>query len=281
MLTYQLQNRVLKLLKETKRLSFPNILTLEIEYGPPEAFGVSNSPSRLVLLGSDTKLIFNANTGRVQAQSVPGLSPLSAKIEADNVLIELKGTSLYLKAKCENEVELHNVLLTYLFGFPALLNLEFPDPPIMLSLAGKLGDVEFRWEYQKASYHFRPRTKVGLEKHILDSIKNIQFLQGRLSASVQYFQVASRLIVVGLSSWEFMAEAILNFSKVLQILFGEKMDDVRVGLSKLGYSDDEIEMDFIPLMVLRNTFDVGHAQSVIPQTEKNTGALRIFGGGRR
>lgn len=151
----------------------------------------------------------------------------------------------------------------------------------MLSLAGKLGDVEFRWEYQKASYHFRPRTKVGLEKHILDSIKNIQFLQGRLSASVQYFQVASRLIVVGLSSWEFMAEAILNFSKVLQILFGEKMDDVRVGLSKLGYSDDEIEMDFIPLMVLRNTFDVGHAQSVIPQTEKNTGALRIFGGGRR
>ena len=46
------------------------------------------------------------------------------------------------------------------------------------------------------------------------------------------------------------------------------MDDIRVGLPSLGFSDDEIEMDFIPLMVLRNYFDVGHAQSIIPQSEQ-------------
>jgi len=268
MITYQLQNRILKILRGPKELSFPNVLTINAEYGPPEVFGVSNNPSRMVLHGSNTGLLFNANTGRMLAQSVPHLSPLSARVEADNVLIELKGTLLHIRTECKDEVELYNILLTYLFGFPALLNIEFPDPPIMLSLKGKLGKTEFRFEHQGAEFHYRPRTKDGLEKHVIDSINNMQSLRGQFQAAVQYFYTASRLIVTGISSWEFMAETILNFCKVLQVLFGEKMDHVRCGLASLGYSSDEIEMDFIPLMVLRNYFDVGHAQSAIHQPEQ-------------
>jgi hypothetical protein len=268
MITYQLQKRVLRILQGPKELSFPNTLTIDAEYGPPEAFGASNGPSRLALQGSKINLIFNANTGHLQVQSIPSLPPLSAQFEKDNVSIELKGTSLHIQTKCENDVDLHNTLLTCLYGFPALLNIEFPDPPVMLSLTGKLGETEFRFEHQEATYYFKPRTKDGLEKHVIDSINNIQSLQGQFHAATQYFHTASRLIVIGISSWEFMAETILNFCKVLQVLFGEQMDDVRAGLASLGYSDDEIEMDFIPLMVLRNHFDIGHAQSIIPQMEQ-------------
>lgn len=67
-----------------------------------------------------------------------------------------------------------------------------------------------------------------------------------------------RLIVAGNSDWEFMAEIILNLCKVLQILFGNKRDDVRKGLSKIDYSEEEREGDIIPIMILRDNLDVGH-----------------------
>ena len=209
MITYQLQKRVLRYVRGPKKFSFPNDLTVNVEYGPPEAFGTSNNPSRLGRSGSVIKFIFNCNTGRVQVLSDPSLSPLSARVEADNALFELKGTTLRLQAKCENDVVLHNILLSLLHGLPALLNIEFPDPPIMLSLTGKLGEVEFRWEYSDAAFLVRRKTEDELNQHIIDSINNLQFLQGRLLAATQYFHTASRLIVSGLSSWEFMAESIL------------------------------------------------------------------------
>jgi hypothetical protein len=41
------------------------------------------------------------------------------------------------------------------------------------------------------------------------------------------------------------------------------MESVRKQLSELGYTTEEIEGDFIPLMVLRNHFDVGHPRIAI------------------
>jgi hypothetical protein len=55
-----------------------------------------------------------------------------------------------------------------------------------------------------------------------------------------------------------MSEIILNFNKVLEILIGPSQDKVRKELLKFGYNADEIEMKFIPIMILRNHFDVGH-----------------------
>lgn len=268
MLTYQLQNRVLKIIEGPSELTFPNILTINAKYGPPEAFGASMNPSRLVLKGIDAELIFNANTGRVLAQSIQKTNSPHVRITGDNSLYELKGQVLHIKTICEDSIELNNILLTCLHGLPALLNIEFPDPPILISLNGILGDSNFRYELQEAPFQFRPRTIKGLETHVMNSIINIHLLQGKFMASITYFHTASRLLVAGTSPWEFMAETILNFCKVLQILFGETMDQVRNGLGSIGYTSSEIEMDFIPLMVLRNHFDVGHAQRIIPNTEQ-------------
>ena len=55
----------------------------------------------------------------------------------------------------------------------------------------------------------------------------------------------------------------LNLSKVLEVLFppkgsGKTRDAVRAGLLSLGFSETEIEADYIPAMALRNEIDVGH-----------------------
>jgi hypothetical protein len=57
----------------------------------------------------------------------------------------------------------------------------------------------------------------------------------------------------------------LNLAKCLEVLFPpskkvETIDSTRSGLRAWGYSDDQIERDFIPAIALRNKVDVGHAQ---------------------
>ena len=93
----------------------------------------------------------------------------------------------------------------------------------------------------------------------------------RLLAALHYFHVACRLRAVGHSPREFMAEIILNFAKILQVLFGQSRDDIRNPLTSLGYAPRDIESDFIPILVLRNEFNVGHVMvSILPQSQLST-----------
>lgn len=268
MITYQIQDRVISIKNGSRELEFPNDLKIEAEYGPAEAFGVSNNPSGLCVKGNEFHFIYNANNGRVLSQSIPPLPPLFTRIEQDNVIIELSGTTLRIQTKCENSTELLNILLTCLHGYPSLFNIEFPDPPVMLTLTGSLGRTEFRWEFEEATSYFRPKSKEELENHVFNSINNLPKLPMQYLAACTYFYTASRLIASGYTQWDFMAESILNLCKTLQILFGESMDNVRYGLKQIGYSTEEIEIDFIPLVVLRNNFDVAHTQSIIPQSDQ-------------
>jgi len=60
-----------------------------------------------------------------------------------------------------------------------------------------------------------------------------------------------------------MSEVILNYSKILEVLFPQlknegNRDAARRGLADLGYTPDEYERCFIPAMSLRNDIDSGH-----------------------
>jgi len=87
--------------------------------------------------------------------------------------------------------------------------------------------------------------------------------QRRLMASLCYFHAAARLLATGTSIWEFMPECVLNLCKALQVLFGKSRDEIRIQLLQLGYSAKDVEEDFIPLLLLRNQFDVGHPRLAV------------------
>ena len=111
-----------------------------------------------------------------------------------------------------------------------------------------------------------------VEQSVVDSLEVLKLFNfnrnRRLVAALCYFHTSSRLIVAGNSDWEFMAEAVLCMSKSLQILFGETMDDVRKGLREIGYKDDEIEGDYVPILILRNHFDVAHPRLSIFKSDQ-------------
>jgi len=268
MLTYQLQPRVFKGEKGT--FTFPSVVTIEVKFAPPTAFGTKDDLSRTLVLERPASLIYNANTGRVLGKSKPPLEPLEVVIESPDSGFELKGDSLKYKVTCNNVSELEGTIVAFQHVLPTLLNIEFPDPPTVDYIKGWVGDTEFRWEHQECQAPLRVVTAETLEEQVVKGYDRLALLADtrnrRLAASLCYLHLASRLIVSGNSPWEFMAESILNMCKSMEILFVDSDDtrnDIRRELAKLGYTHEEIEGDFIPLLILRSHVDVAHPKVAI------------------
>jgi len=269
MLTYQLQSRVYHP-RDGGTLVFPNDVEIGLLIEPPEPFGAAPGPSRTAIKGHKAECLYDANTGRVTLQSDPPLKPIEVILEYANFQFELRGNKMLVQTRCDSLRDLDELLTSLHYVFPILLNVEFADPPTVKRTYGMVGETAFNWEFEEVLHSFETTTQGLQEKRIISSFERLQLITGtsnrRLAAALFYFHVSCRLVAAGKSPWEFMAESVLNLSKVLEILFVQQRDtrdDVRAELGKLGYSNDEIEGDFIPIMILRNEFDVGHVTTSV------------------
>lgn len=271
MLTYQLHSRIFKI-ENNEKFTFPNNVEIEFKLSPPTSFGTDNSPSRTLVKARAAKVIINANTGRWLATSNPPLEPLGVIIESPTSKLILKGDYLTYSFHCENMEELEGTMMALKWVLPSLFNLEFSDPPIVLYSKGKVGQTKFRWEHKPEEWRIHMRTidPDVLEAHIVDSFNHLPLFNGttnrRLAAALHYFHVGVRLNICGDSAWEFMAESILNYCKCLEILFATSentKDDIRQELTNLGIDKEEIEGDYIPLIILRSWVDVAHPRVAI------------------
>jgi hypothetical protein len=266
MLTYHLQTRAL-VIPSGKELIFPNKVHVKVTMSPRVAFGTEDVPSRTLVRAHAASILLNANTGRWVGQSKPPLEPLEVIVKFKDSELQLKGNILTYDFDCDSPSTLESMITALKFIYPTILNLEFSDPPVVESISGKVGDTDFRWEHIRSEWMVNMRTieQDVLEKYIADSFEKLQLFNGienrRLAAALSYFHIAVRLNVCGDSPWEFMAETILNYCKAIEILLvtsENSKDDIRRELESLGYSDEEIEGDFIPLTILRSFVNVAH-----------------------
>ena len=142
---------------------------------------------------------------------------------------------------------------------PAVLNLYFADPPVVLSVSGNVGAIPFQWLHCETVVKFPITTADEMEKEAFDAIMATPLFNGtsnrRLAAALRYFYVATRLFAAGNSPWEFMAEQVLNLGKALEVMFTSDRDKMRTGLELYGYSREEVESEFMPVVLLRSQFE--------------------------
>lgn len=268
MLTYQIRPRVFRI-EEGQSAPFPAECEVRFHLGPPQPFGLEADGGRTLVQGAGAELLFNANTGAHTIRSKRPLKPLDVAIEDGNCSIRTIGNLLTLSQLFESSRELAEVVESIYFGIPVLLNVEFADPPIVERVDGTIGGVDFRWELQNWNAPFQVTTQEDQERKLALSWERIKILAApatgsrRLLAALHYFHVAARLSRQGMIAGEFLAEMILNLSKVLEVLFppkgdGRGRDAARQGLKALAFSETEIEADYIPAMALRNEIDVAH-----------------------
>lgn len=277
MLTYQIRKRIYRI-DDPNGLKFPNEVEINFELRPLQAFGMEPGNGRTAVQATEANAVFDANTGWHNIESRQPLKPLDVTIEeADVRKVEIRGNILKVTTHAKSLEDLDDLLQSIFIGYPILLSVEFGDPVVITRVYGKVGGTPFRWELTDWMMQFDITTQEQQERKAADSWFRFNVIseptRRRLIAALHYFHVAIRLTRAGISPWEFMSEAILNFSKVLEALFppqgdGKSIDAARSGLKELGYTEEEIERDFIPAIALRNGLDVGHVHlSIFTHTQ--------------
>lgn len=266
MLTYQVRPRLFRL-ANADGLQFPAQGEVRFTFLPLQPFGREPGGGRTSVQAVKAVAHFDACTGTHTIESETPLRPLEVIIEGHARVVRLEGNVLTVIQDFASQKDLSALIQSVYFGLPTLLNVEFADPPLVRVVDGRIGEVAFRWELHSWRLTFRTTTQDRQEESFISSWQRIELLSNadntRLFAALHFFHVAVRLQRQGAVVGEFLAEMILNLSKVLEVLFppvgdGNTRDAARRGLVALGFSDVEIEADYIPAMALRNEIDVGH-----------------------
>ena len=266
MLIYQVRPRVFKIEQATS-LTFPAEGNVQFHLRPGQPFGIEAGGGHTAVQNVAATATFNANTGTHAIESKQPLSPLELRIEKRNRTIHLDGATLTVTQSFGSDRELTELIEGLYFSLPMLLSVDFADPPIIERVDGQIGEIGFRWELFAWKARYEITTQERQEEFAAHAWLRIGILSRsgnrRLVAALHYFHVALRLARRGEIAGEFLPEMILNLSKALEALFppsgnGKTRDAVRAGLRKLGFSDTEIDADYIPAMALRNEIDVGH-----------------------
>lgn len=266
MFTYVVKKRVFRIRKEGEEFKFPSEVEVSFHLQPLSAFGKSHMCGRTVIKNGQVpefcKFIYDANTGRTFHETNPPLVSLAVDFKTSYGHLVLNGNIITIKSYAQNINELYSWIETLYFAIPLLLNVEFADPPVVERVAGKVGQLPFTWEVARRNSPVEFVSKGKQEQKVSTAWKYYPVLsfsrRRRLIGALHYFHVACRLLQAGNTPGEFLSEALLNFYKVIEVLYGSKRDEVRKSLTELGFSSEEIERDFIPVMLLRSSFDVGH-----------------------
>lgn len=266
MLTYQVRPRVLRINGSTLP-QLPAQGQVRFHLAPPQPFGMQAGGGRTAVKNAPASALFNANTGEHTVESSSPLQPLDVTIAAPDATVQLQGTTLTVSQVFDSIPALTQLIETVYFVVPALLTVDFGDPPIVERVDGNLGDVGFRWELEAWQGQLWITTQDQQEQAFATAWQRLSLLSTpgsrRLVAALHYFHVAVRLSRTATVAGEFLPEMILNLSKVLEVLFpsegdGKSRDAVRHGLAQLAFSVEDIEADYLPAMALRNEIDVGH-----------------------
>ena len=266
MFTYKIRPRVFQIEGATS-LPFPAQGIVRFHMWPGQPFGTESRGGHTGIKNVGARVHFNANTGEHDIESQQPLSPLEVTVEEPGRNVRLMGRTLTVAQHFEDMRELTAIVWNVYFAIPLLLSLDFADPPIIERVDGEIAGVPFRWELAGWKGLFMTTTQERQSQFAVRAWSRIDVLSQeghrRLVAATHYFYVAQRLARRGQIAGEFMAEMLLNLCKALEALFpscdpATTIDAVRSGLRQLGFSEQEIEADYIPAMALRSNIDVAH-----------------------
>jgi hypothetical protein len=266
MLTYRIRPREFKL-ESVEPLQFPAEVVIRCHFEPRQPFGGVVDGGRTASKDTPASAYFNANTGQHHIEPKPPFEAVDVVIEYPNQTVEQVGSVFTMKRRVESVDELSDAVDSLYFALPAVYNAQLADPPIISRIDGVIGDRQFRWELRGWAMGFDITTNENQQGRLVKAFDTIDVLSDtahrRVFAALHYFHVACRLERVSGTPGEFLAEALLNYAKVLEVLFPptaglQSRESIRSGLRQLDFAHEDIESDYMPAIALRNEVDVAH-----------------------
>jgi hypothetical protein len=268
MFTYQIRPRKFQF-EQSLIPRFPTEGIIRFSFLPEQPFGGKIDGGLTTVLHIGFHLLFNQFTGQHWTELEKPLAPLDVMIEESGFTIRLDGRVLSISKLFESLQEMNEIVESFYFGFPVLLNIALADPPFIEEVNGEVGGNPFMWLLSGWRKELRSTTQEKQEQLVKMSFQRMKIVaqehRRRLLGGLHYYHQARRLSREAKTAGEFMAEVILNLSKTLEILFPSRngmrsRDSIRKYLEDLEFTNEEIEGNFLPAIALRNEIDVGHIQ---------------------
>jgi hypothetical protein len=248
------------------RPAFPAHTRFQLGFEPGIPFGENVGRSRTTFGPPDFQPdLFTGKTGVVSPQ-VP--APLDTDVHWANATAHFDGANATVEMWIPSEEALRSVLASLYFHLPVVLGIRLRDPLWLSRMSFVVDEVEYPLKVRRSVAIRVNETDLDTQAELvavaaadLDALHRLESTQviAPLAASMGYFMTAQRLSDVGVLAREFFPEVLLNYAKALEALWGANRDDIRTGLLDLGIPEEQVESVFIPVCLLRNALDVGHA----------------------
>lgn len=273
MFTYQVRKRIFKFYQD-EQIIFPAEVKLIFILNPLQPFGMEYDGGLTAIEKQQSFFQIDTNTGHISIISEEALTPISTFAKDDTYTFNISGNRISTDFIANSKNYLEEIIQSLFFQLPIILNIEYIDTPYINRVEGIVANNCFGWEFERREVHLEVTNKNIQEEKAIESWKKYLFLNNdtkyrRVYAALHYFHVACRLTRVGNSPWEFMSEVLLNYCKILEVLFpAEKtIDKTKLEMGKLGFSTQDIDTHYIPSIALRNQIDVAHVDLATYETE--------------
>ena len=291
MYTYQIQNlgvvcHTQEEIDALNQLSYPTEANITLNWSPKSPFdGCSNDGMSFGKEPNGIDIHQNKTTGKFSASSSNRFEPVDIEFEAGkDTTLRFQGSDLIVTKTVQSLDEVVQIFAFFAHEFSSLLSIYINDAPIVVGAIATLGESSFvlglNFVPEQSVSNIVLTTTQGQESLLVDAFQKAVWIltegepqRRRLSAAMTFFQRACRLNLLAQRKGEFASEEILNYAKMLEVLFPPKgsegtMDAARKELETLGFSELQRESLYVPMILLRNQLDSGHPLLSVPSVEQ-------------
>ncbi|SFU67528.1 hypothetical protein [Pseudoduganella namucuonensis] len=265
-------------------IAWPALLVMRIKLTPADFFGVSEEGAALTTVSTSAEMEINGITGQLRIINSPLLTEASLLVSFLDGPFSLTGNEVELEARVTSLAHFQSTVNWISDRLTSFLSVHSGVFHEITELDGELAGQKFSAMYPAASYsvafaQVTEEERIGAIRSALGAPKQDQGSYARYVAACHYFQQAVRLVSpqqVKFSPYAVHAEVLLNLCKSIEALISPtSRDDLRKKFRALGFNDKQIESQIIPISLIRNEIDVGHA-ALNPAVCSEISTLRSF-----
>lgn len=241
--------------------TFPAAVTIHVDLGPKEAFGEADLTGKLTVLppGHTLEMLPDLRNGGIRFKPGGRLALVSSVGPLFDARLVLHGARATIEHDCESDAALRRLIEIVENHVPALLSGPMRAPIEILSVSGTVASQEFRVEF-RGTVETAARL-ADLPGDVSRKLERMQTLPAdaapRIFSAHRYLLQANRLRYASDYPSQFLGERLLNLYKVLEVLFGRDVDQLRTALAALRLRPEIIEL-LVGLVYVRDEGDVGH-----------------------
>jgi len=241
--------------------TYPAPVKITAELGPLEVFGEADLTGKLSVIpaGHKVEMLPDLRNGGIRFKPGGRLPLLEAKGALFDTTVTLHGSRAVVEHECKSERAFMRLIEVIEHQLPALLAAPLRAPVEILNLSGTVGATPFRVEVKGVTE--APVRTADLASDIQQKLRRLDGLRedsaARVFSAHRYLLQAHRLRYASDYPAQFLGERLLNLNKILEVLFGRSVGELRAQLAALDLRPEVAEL-LVGLVYVRDESDVGH-----------------------